>query len=39
MRLADYEKASQSLNSVNRVEVTVLARARCSGRVCDRFEA
>jgi len=38
MRLADCREASQSLYSVNRVEATVSARARCSGRVCSRFD-
>ena len=35
MRLADCGEASQSLYSVNRVEVTVSARARCSRRVSE----
>ena len=35
MRLADCGEASQSLYSVNRVNVTVSARARCSGRVSE----
>jgi hypothetical protein len=39
IRLADCEKALQSLNLVNRVKVTVSARARCSRRVCNRVEA
>jgi hypothetical protein len=39
IRLADCEKASQSLNSVNQVKVTISAHVRCSRRIYNRFKA